>query len=99
MGYFPGVIQQLAPGDFQELIQFCDPIAHRHRFPFQCLKLCIFDVEIHNAVNVRRLIGNRASSCFSLMKPASLDDVCFGSLFMAAFLQITEAALLVFQTK
>jgi len=49
--------------------------------------------------NVRRLIGNFASSCFSSMKSASLDDVCFGSLFMAAFSQIAEAALLVFQTK
>jgi hypothetical protein len=49
--------------------------------------------------NVRRLIGNFASSCFSSMKSASPDGVSLGSLFMAAFLQITEAALLVFQTK
>jgi hypothetical protein len=48
---------------------------------------------------VRRLIGNRASNCFWSMKPVSLDGVSFGSLFMAAFFHITEAALLVFQTK
>jgi hypothetical protein len=36
--------------------------------------------DVRQLNNVRRLIGNFASSCFSSMKPASLDSVCFGSL-------------------
>src|ERR1035437_5287838 len=55
--------------------------------------------DVRQLNNVRRLIGNFASSCFSSMKSASPDGVCFGSLFMAAVSQIVGVALLVFQTK
>lgn len=54
--------------------------------------------DVRQLNNVRRLIGNFASSCFSLMKPSPLDGVCFGSLFMAAFSQIAGVALCHFRT-
>ena len=50
------MVEQLASGNFQELIQLHDPVAHCHRLAPQRLQLGIFDVEIHNAVEHMQLV-------------------------------------------
>ena len=55
-GDLPGVIQQLAPGDLQELVQLFNPFAHRHRLAVERLELSELDVEVHDPVQRLQLV-------------------------------------------
>ncbi len=49
-GNASGMLQKPSPGDFQELVQLGDPVAHGHGLALEGLKFGVFDVEVHDAV-------------------------------------------------
>ena len=44
------MLQKPSPGDFHELVQLGDPVAHGHGLALEGLKFGVFDVEVHDAV-------------------------------------------------